>query len=430
MKKIWKTLVASIVSISPQLVTAAVLVSVFRLFSIYLDGESVGKIMLIIGGLSLIESIFVSPICQSFYYLADKNNVLDSFLSLIERLGMGKGAYRFVLFIPVLLVIFYSILGPEVRWILLILALGLFCWARLQKSLFLAYFNLDDKVLSYAALLIVDSLFYFFGLLFTLKFIGGIEGALFGILLSVVASSVFCWIVYLSTVRDTNSPWKVDETTISLASYFSHSRPIAVMGIIGWCTNFLDRYIVGITLGYEKAGVYSMVSGLVARPYNVLGSGLSVRFKPLIFRDIKNQLSPMRNWIIQAVSLGFLGVIGILMIRGPIIEIVFAGRYEDEALILLPIFGIVYLLSILFHPFDNIFMSQGRNRDLLRFQLLQSILSAFILLFGGLSFGVYGAAASRIFSLSIGMVLLYYFWRRLLSKISSDRALSVEKCKL
>jgi O-antigen/teichoic acid export membrane protein len=65
-----------------------------------------------------------------------------------------------------------------------------------------------------------------------------------------------------------------------------YSIPLMPLGAIGWISGQADRYIIGLLVGVQEAGLYAAAYGIVSRPFLMAGSAAESWLRPVYYEAV------------------------------------------------------------------------------------------------------------------------------------------------
>jgi Polysaccharide biosynthesis protein len=417
MAKINRKLISKILySAGPQIITGLVAIASVRIYSEILAPIKLGNIMLGIGIIALLDAVFSAPINQSFFYYSSKLPSLNCALEKISSNAPKMFKYGVVFLMPILLI------GASKRteglvlvafvWILF---LGGYILIEYFRAAGLSILNLSRKTNIYGFQIVFDSAVNFSLTSIFLYFRPELAALLGAVLLSRMLSlfAITRSLLKLQTKFDLRQK----NAILDFSNITKYARSFSLMGIIGWGGLFLDRYVIDAVLGRAVAGVYSVCSGLAARPYNIVSSALTVQFRPDLYLAIdknhKEADKVLKKWIFTAVLLVTCGSILIFLLRDYIVQIMLAKEYRESGKELIPIVAASCGISTIVHAYDNSVLATGKAQKLLLVQALLIPLSAAVILISGFFFGVLGAAYARIVNGLISLLAMHSMYIKL-----------------
>lgn len=392
----------------PQLLIAFLALATIRVYTELLSPVTLGQVMLTLSLLALAQTLVISSVAQSVFYIASKKGSAVFLAKFARSIALLRSA-AVALVAGALLLVLPSVEtenGPAFLAVtMLVTASGLALDS--YRSALLTIVNVDRRNGVYSALLTADAILAFAVSLAILS----IRPTTTGFLLAYGVARGLSYLLASVAVR-TGSPPVADEAPPNLREILGGSLPLSLMGILGWCTAHLDRFVVASAGGTVSAGHYAVASSLVARPYGVLTSALTVKYKPALFRQDSSlplRAAPaLRRWCAAAMGLGLVGVLCFGVVAGTRAIEVLVGPMAPMVSDLLLIFAVAFTLTTLTHPIENAYLSYGRSRYLLSIQV--AYLPFYLTLLGVLSFlwGTTGAAWARILSEGLKLPILTF----------------------
>lgn len=393
----------------PQLLIAFLALASIRVYTELLSPVGVGQVMLLLSFLALVQVIFTSSLEQSIFYIVSKKGsagLLEKFVKSIGFLKVASAAVVVTVAVLLFSLISKEAMGGDAFLVAggAITVCGLVCDT--YRSVLMTIANVERRHRIYHALISADAIIAFGASAAILS----IQPTIGGFLLSYGLARSISYLLTSATIRTASAPISA-EGVLTAREITYGSLPFALMGILGWCTAHLDRFVVASSIGTADAGHYAVASSLVGRPYSVLTSALTVKYKPALFAKTDSvpvkASSAFRLWCCTATLLATCGIVcfavlaesrGIEVLVGPI-----APMVSD----LLIIFAIAFTLTTLTHPIENAYLSYGRSKYLLSIQLAYLPLSLFLL--GSFCFiwGTTGAVWARILSEGIKLPILF-----------------------
>jgi PST family polysaccharide transporter len=171
-----------------------------------------------------------------------------------------------------------------------------------------------------------------------------------------------------------------------------------------------DALLIGREFGSAVLGLYNRASGLLTRPLEQFLSPITAFLVPTLAR-LQNQPERYRATFLRVFEM--IALVGFpcsglfLAVSHPLTLVVLGRKWEDAAVI----FG-GFTLTALYAPLACVIFwlgtSQGRGRDILRWNMISSILTV-AAFFAGLPYGAFGVALSySISGLLIRLPIQYY----------------------
>ena len=407
MKKINKNSV--FYSLSTQVVTGILTIVIYRYYTDVLSPEELGKSMLLLGVLALFDALVSSSINQTIFFEASKEEEFVK-ISYLLKFYINKILKLSVFLITLIFILrFYFNVFP------VIIIIALVCTYLINepiKSSALSMLNLKSSRRAYGFQIVLDATSNFILIYILLD----IESSWINLIIAIITSRVISTLIssiILTKVFSHIVIKKNNLSSINFKDYFKRVKPIIFMGLIGWINNFIDRFILASSIGLSSSGIYSLSSGLVGKPYNVLTSGLTVHYKPSLFSffSLQNKLEYKRvifKWIISSIVLSLLTIVFFFFFDQKLLEYLVSEIYRNQILELIFYFCIAYTFVIISHSLDNIFLSRGLTKELLKIQVYLVPFGISLIFFGGYNYGLKGAVIAKLF-MEFGKCLFMLF---------------------
>ncbi len=256
-----------------------------------------------------------------------------------------------------------------------------------------------------------------FGMTLVLIFHFGVEGLLWGTLLSMIVALPLLWRISLgkSSLREGSARSLM---TLEMAKY---GFPVMMINLLTWMLSLSDRYILEFFRGSQEVGIYSASYNISERSIFLIVSLFSLSSIPIAFSIWESQGVKATQEFMSKLARYYLliclpAVVGLSLLAKPIIGILVAPEYYLGYRIV-PIVGFgAFLVGI-----SNVF-SEGitfhKRTDLLMFCYLGSGLLNIGLNFIFIpKYGYMGAAATTFISyafLLLSMIFVsgrFFVWR-------------------
>lgn len=174
-----------------------------------------------------------------------------------------------------------------------------------------------------------------FGVLLVIFFRLGVEGLLWGIIISVGFALPLLWKIAVGKlpIRDKSISL---EPTMEMAKY---SFPLVIGNLTAWALSFSDRYILQLFRGSHEVGIYSISYSISQYTIYILMSLFFLSFNPLaIITWEKEGAKTTKKFIAQGTRYFLLlcipAVIGISVLRNPILSVLSTSDYYEGAKII------------------------------------------------------------------------------------------------
>lgn len=353
----------------PQLLIASLALALIRIYTEFLDPLAVGQVMLLLSSLALVQSFFASALAQSVFYFASKQGGSLLLVKFAKSINVLRAAAAVVVASAVLVVLLPAKLNLEIPLFMvggILAAFGLVF--DVYRSALITIVNAEGRYGTYNALISADAILAFGASAAVLS----MQPTVSGFLLSYGLARGFSYLL-TSTAVGRSAQTVGADTPPAVQEIIRGSLPFSFMGILGWCTSHLDRFIVAFTVGTVSAGHYAVAGSLVARPYGVLTSALTVRHKPDLFK-LENSINAIASnaflrWIGTAAALAITGIACFFVVANTRAIELLVGPMAPMISDLLILFSLAFTLTTLTHPIENTYLSYGRSKNLLWIQI-------------------------------------------------------------
>ena len=404
-----------LISFLPQLINALISLLTIRIYTEFLSPIELGTTMLLLGVVALIDALLMSASNQTTFYFISRKETKINTLDFLHYLSQYlKYLYLFI-FIGFVILINMDIKETSSLAVLSLLFLVLYIVNAPIKGSFLAYLNFKNNRKNYALQLIFESGITIILVVLLLYLNTHWIYILFALLLSKIITTAFNFLFLKDDFESlSNKDIKLDRNYF--IPYMQYMKSISFMGILGWISAFADRFIIASSLGIVSSGYYSVASGLVGRPYNILTATFTAHFRPTFYKfsHEKNEklfYNIKIKWILSVIIAGIIATVLFYFTAGLICNLLLADSYREHIESILWLLSIAFSLSILTHVFDNSFLALGNAKKLLKIQLFLVPIPLIAIFFGAVIYGVTGAIIGRIFAELIKLLSTFYYSR-------------------
>jgi len=184
-----------------------------------------------------------------------------------------------------------------------------------------------------------------FGVLFVILFHLGVEGLLWGAILSVGLALPFLWKITLGRLRISGKTIPL-KPTIEMAKY---SFPLVIGNLAAWILSLSDRYVLQFFRDAREVGIYSVSYQISQNSILLLTSLFALAFNPLAVIIWEKQGEKASQEFLTKGTRYFLllclpAVIGLSVLRIPIIKLLSTSNYYSGAKIIpLVALGVFFL---------------------------------------------------------------------------------------
>jgi len=204
-----------------------------------------------------------------------------------------------------------------------------------------------------------------FGVLFVVFFNFGVEGLLWGTILSVSLALPFLWKIVLGKLWVRNKGLSF-QSTIAMAKY---SFPLVIGNLAGWILSLSDRYMLQFFRGAREVGIYSISYQISDRSIMLFTSLFAFAFNPLSVIVWEQEGYKQSQEFLTKGTRYFLllcipAIVGISVLREPILKILSTpDYYEGGKIIPFVVLGVFFLglnqrfgAGLSFHKKTHFFM--------------------------------------------------------------------------
>ena len=205
-----------------------------------------------------------------------------------------------------------------------------------------------------------------------------------------------------------------------------YTRPLLPMALLDWLSGQGDRYMIGMLLGLNSAGIYSAIYGLVSRPFLMSTGMVETTLRPLynqyvVSGDPRAARSLLCQWIVIVIGIASVGLITLICFDDYIIKIVLAERYR-QAYQLVPWIAGGYALLALSRIFEVVCYTQNKTSLVLFIETVGTILSIAVGYIGIVNFNLLGAAMAIPVYFGLKLILSMICARSVMRKAWIDYA--------
>jgi O-antigen/teichoic acid export membrane protein len=259
--------------IIPAIVSIIALPIITRLFKPDEYGSYV-SIIVTVSVLTILGSWLNTSVVR-FYPVYEKKRESVNFIGMIMKLS-----FLSILIISVIsLIIFLLIKNRLSREVYHLLNIGIIAFILASCfGLLLSFLRIKRLINWYSGFFLWKSITALvFGVLFVILFHFGVEGLLWGTILSVAFVLPFLWKISIGKLRVINKGLTF-QSAIEIAKY---SFPLAVVNVSAWALRLSDRYMIQFFRGDYEVGIYSISYQISDRSIMLITSLFAIAFNPL-----------------------------------------------------------------------------------------------------------------------------------------------------
>jgi O-antigen/teichoic acid export membrane protein len=218
------------------------------------------------------------------------------------------------------------------------------------------------------------------------------------------------------TERNALQPINKEQIEQLRRKLYKYTLPLLPMASLDWLSGQGDRYMIGMLLGLDSAGIYSAIYGLMSRPFLMLSGIVETTLRPVYNQYIVsgNHQSAKQliiKWVALVIAVSSLGVITVTYLNTFIVNLLLAEKYR-RAYQLVPWIAGGYALLMLSRIFEIICYAYSKTSFVLLIEVIGAAVSIVIGYIGIINFGLIGAA----------MAIPVYFGLKLLLSIYCARS--------
>jgi len=341
-KELFKDIVKYIPSkIIPATISIIALPIITRLFS----PAHYGNYVLIIATVSILSAIagWVSMSVVRFYPAYEKEGKIAEFTNLTIKLAFLSISAISIIVLCILILLRDRI--PENLYRLMGIGIFVFILTSLF-SVLLDFLRIKRQIKWYSSFFVWRSITALaFGVLLVIFFHLGVEGLLWGTIISVGFTLPLLWKIVVGKLRIRDKSVSL-KPTIEMAKY---SFPLVIGNLAAWILSLSDRYILELFRGSHEVGIYSISYSISQYTIMILISLFLLSFNPLsIITWEKEGGKATKKFIVQGTRYFLLlcipAVIGISVLRNPILSVLSTSDYYEGAKIIpLVALGVFFL---------------------------------------------------------------------------------------
>lgn len=249
-----------------------------------------------------------------------------------------------------------------------LLIIGIFVFILISFSeVLLSFIRIKRLVNYYSGFFVWKSITaLLFGVLLVIFFRLGVEGLLFGTILSIGLALPFIWHRAIGKLQIKNKNISF-QSTLEMAKY---SFPLAVGNLAAWILSLSDRYMLQFFRGASEVGIYSISYQISDRSIMLFTSLFAFAFNPLsIIVWEKEGYKQGQEFLTKGTRYFLLlcipAIVGISVLRKPILRILTTPSYYEGAKIIpFVVLGVFFLglnqrfgAGLSFYKKTHLFMS-------------------------------------------------------------------------
>jgi O-antigen/teichoic acid export membrane protein len=400
-------------SFIPQILSAILALATYRFYTEMLIPEELGKAMLILGLIALVDTLVSSSINQSIFYFGSINKYKFFLINFLKKRINYPFFIGFIsIVVTILLSLFFNDSIMSHYLILFLIFITYLLIEPFKVSLF-SFLNIEASRKIFGIQVCLDSLFNFLSIILFLYINASWFNLLIGVLSARYLSLLSNYIILKKVLSKTQINNFLINESLNSKVFFKYMFPISLMGFLGWLTGFADRFIVASSIGLVDSGVYSLATGVAGRPYNVLSAALTAHFRPDLYRNSDDTLNLKFNktfyiWFFCSLILGSCGVVLFAFYGHFLVDLLISEIYREEISSLLYLLAFAYTFNIVSHSIENKFLAKNRAKLLLKIQIFIVMLPIIFIFIGGSFYGLIGAVLGKTIAEFLKTAILYF----------------------
>jgi len=406
----------------PAVVGIVALPIITRLFS----PEDYGNYVLVLATVSLSSVIAIAWLASStarFFPVYKLSNEVEKFNSTLLKLGLISIAIVFFIALGILFVAQAYISANLCS--LLRIGLLLFIVTSFFR-LFISFLRAKRQATWYTFFSVWRTIAGLgLGVSLVVMFRFGVDGLLWGSLLSIVIAIPLLWRISLGKLSFSkgkiNSPisWEVAKFGI----------PAMAINVLTWILSLSDRYILEFFRGSEDVGIYSVSYAISEHSIFFIVSLFLLGSRPIEYRiwekqGIKASQEYIKNLVRYYLLIGLPAIVGLSLLAKPIVRVLASLQYQQG-------YRIVFIVALgaFFVGISNIYsvgLGLYKRTDLLMFCYLGAGLLNIVLNFLIVpKYGYFGAAITTLISYACTAFLVIIVSRRFFTWAFPFKSLSL-----
>ena len=327
----------------PAIIGIAALPIITRLF----PPADYGSYVLVIATVSILSALagWVNMSVVRFYPAYERDEKIPEFIDLTIKL-----TFLSILVIPAaFLCIFFPLRTYISRNLYYLMSIGIFVFILTSLfSVLLGFLRIKRQIKWYSCFFVCKSITALvFGVLLIIFFHLGVEGLLWGTVLSAGLALPLLWKIAVGkSCTHMTSRGVHLQPTIEMAKY---SFPLVVGNLAAWILGLSDRYVLQFFRGVQEVGIYSISYQISQNSIMLFISLFALAFNPLIVISWEKEGKESSQKFLTQGTRYFLllcipAIVGISVLRSPILNVLSTPNYYEGAKIIpLVVLGVFFL---------------------------------------------------------------------------------------
>lgn len=354
-----------------QILLAVVSIAGIRAYTELMSTTEFGHVMLALGGYALLDGLIVMAFSQTVALYCSRLRDTEEQRSLAAGLFLDFLRWWLIL-VPIILAIaavvcLISGIGGATAFLLCITTC-MYLASETAKAAMMTLLNVNSEHSRFSAWLVAEACISLFAVAGALL-LGPRNAVTFihaYVIAKIATTAFFYYRFYAGRFFAC-----VDRRVLLAyrAEAIRYGVPFSAMAVIGWLSNYVDRYILNFISPYGVVGVYAAAAGTISRPFAISGAILSNYFRPILFSstseaDSQKAQHVFRSWCVAALCTGALGVLGVYYLGPVLLKFLLAKEYQAGAIEIMLILSVGLTATIVCHSLDNLIFANGSSRPL------------------------------------------------------------------
>ena len=207
-----------------------------------------------------------------------------------------------------------------------------------------------------------------------------------------------------------------DGTEALSQSLVIYALPLMPLGIVGWITSQADRYLLGVLVGVEQAGLYAALYAVVSRPFLMAGTMLESWMRPIYYEaivasEVKMEKHLLQIWMSAVTGIGILGIAIFFLWPHQIAKLLLAEPYRHNA-DLMSWMAIGYAILLLAQVYGTVCYAHKDTKAVLYSESLGCLVAVTTTIYAVNRYGATGAAFALPVYFSAQLVMSMIMARR------------------
>jgi O-antigen/teichoic acid export membrane protein len=394
---------------SSQVITALAGLAYGKVTAAYIDPAQLGNYNVQLAGLLLLNACCITPLIQSFKFALQRQTVE---VAVAFHAGL---LWRICLLVAIGL-------GVTVYVTTLPIYVGLLWIALLFQSVFTFINDFLSTSFQYKAIALLQMLNPVINLLLLVVILTlwpGTQtiglwlnyGLLYLVLLGIAGSYAYRSLWPIRSAISWTLPYNWQADWVQCRQYVT---PLAIYGLFGWATAYIDRYLISYFLKPQDVGYYTIGYSLGAR-LAIVSTPLLAHLNPIILKAYKYETSnplaekSIRQHLLLFWTLSVPACLFLFLLKDQIGSLFMSATYEP-AFLIVPLISVAYLFMLSNQFLETKFYATGRTQYVLWHSIAGAMLNICFNVCLIPILGINGAATAMIFSSCCQFFIVCYLF--------------------